>query len=712
VRLFRLVCLAVDYAHRQSVVHRDLKPDNVLVTPDGTPKVTDFGLAKSTDRRTGRDQSLTETGGVLGSPSYMAPEQAGGSGEVGPAADVYALGAILYELLTGRPPFRAETPVQTVFQVLHEDPPPPRRLDPRVPRDLETICLTCLAKEPARRYASAAALADDVGRFLAGEPILARPVSRAERLWRQCRRRPLVAGLLAALALALTGGFVAALTLWVEAERRGVALRKEKEAADRQRDQARRAVDDMYTQVAERWLAAEPHMQEMQREFLQKALDYYQELARESGDDPEVRHRTAQAYYRIGNLYAKLGDGPRAEESQRRAIALWRPLAREHPDDPRFPLALFHTHLSLTHVLAMVGRRDEIPAAERQALTHAEDLVRRFPDDPLHHDLLAYHYKTLSMRELSGERYREAEELCRRGLAVAEGLTRQYPQRSMFGRNVARNLHVLAGVYQSTGRPAEALDALRAALRAASAVDAANDPTVLPFDRAMFRLELALYHYYLGDGLMTDGRPDEAEPHLAQSVAISEKMAGDYPALCSCRLQFATVLAGLGQCHHLAGRAGPAEEAYARHLRLLEQLVADFPGLAADIKWRLAWALCTCPVERFRDGARAIALIVELYGPSPARREHRFALGLARYRAGDWRGCVPDLEKGLTGDPVERTTSAFYLAMAHRQLGDAERARDYYRRAVDGLSALVTPDLLALRGEAERVLGVEITSPR
>ena len=209
VRLLHLVCLAVHHAHQRRVVHRDLKPGNVRVLADGTPKVTDFGLAK----RLGGDPGAaagpgyeTPAGDTLGTPSYMAPEQAGGqSQEVGPSADVYALGAILYELLTDRPPFKAETPWQTIFQVLNEEPVPPSRWQRGVPRDLETICLKCLRKEPHRRYASAQELADDLGRFLAGESITARPVGQPERLWRWCKRNPAPAAAAGLAAAALVG---------------------------------------------------------------------------------------------------------------------------------------------------------------------------------------------------------------------------------------------------------------------------------------------------------------------------------------------------------------------------------------------------------------------------------------------------------------------------------------------------------------------------
>jgi serine/threonine-protein kinase len=202
-RLVEVLARAIHAAHRQGIIHRDLKPANVLLAAGDTPKITDFGLAKRLDGGTGP----TASGAILGTPSYMAPEQAGGQGrEVGPATDVYALGAILYELLTGRPPFKAATPLETVLQVRSHEPVPPSRLQPGVPRDLETIVLKCLHKEPARRYASAEALADDLRRFQAGQPIRARPVGPVERGVKWVRRNPLAAGLAVAVLLLVLGG--------------------------------------------------------------------------------------------------------------------------------------------------------------------------------------------------------------------------------------------------------------------------------------------------------------------------------------------------------------------------------------------------------------------------------------------------------------------------------------------------------------------------
>jgi eukaryotic-like serine/threonine-protein kinase len=198
--LVATIASAVEHAHNKGVVHRDLKPANVLLTADGTPKVTDFGLAKLL---AGPGTGHTPSGAILGTPSYMAPEQATGKGkEVGPAADVYALGAILYEGLTGRPPFTGETDVETLLQVAFEEVLPPGRLQPRLPRDLETICLKCLDKKPARRYATAGDLADDLGRFQDGKPIKARPTPFWERGLKAARRRPALTALVAVSVLA------------------------------------------------------------------------------------------------------------------------------------------------------------------------------------------------------------------------------------------------------------------------------------------------------------------------------------------------------------------------------------------------------------------------------------------------------------------------------------------------------------------------------
>jgi WD40 repeat protein len=245
-RLVHEITEAVQYAHEHGVIHRDLKPANVLLDGKGRPRVTDFGLAK----KVAADSGLTASGQIMGTPGYMPPEQAAGRLDVGPLADVYSVGAILYHLLTGRPPFQAASVMDTLMQVVERDPVPLRQLNPDVPRDLETIALKCLQKDPARRYASAAALASDLDAWLAGRPIAARPVSPPERYWRWCKRNPWLAGAnitAAALTMILAIGATVAALVYRDQVR---TLEKQRRATERaEKDGRRRTVDALIAQA-------------------------------------------------------------------------------------------------------------------------------------------------------------------------------------------------------------------------------------------------------------------------------------------------------------------------------------------------------------------------------------------------------------------------------------------------------------------------------
>ncbi len=363
--LVETLARAVHAAHQAGVIHRDLKPSNVLLTAEGVPKVSDFGLAKLLDAGSER----TASGQVMGSPSYMSPEQAEGhSSRVGPTADIYAMGAILYQALTGRPPFLGESALETLKLVVSSDVVAPRLLRPDIPRDLETICLKCLEKEPSRRYAAALDLADDIRRYLDGRPIVARPVGPIGRFWRWGRRNPRVAGLSAAVFASLLLGIAASTVLAVRAMRAEAATREQRNRAQTAADRFK-AVNDF-----------------LRNDLLGQASVEKQAVLG-SQTDPDLKVRTAldRAAEKIGERFASL---PLVEASVRQTIgdsyyelgliAQARPhleralelhlefLGAEDPDT-------FSAMHSLGAVLRDAGKLDEA----RRYLVQARDGLRR-----------------------------------------------------------------------------------------------------------------------------------------------------------------------------------------------------------------------------------------------------------------------------------------------------------------------------------------------
>jgi tetratricopeptide (TPR) repeat protein len=341
--LLETIARAAHFAHEHGIVHRDLKPSNVLLTPEGLSKLSDFGLAK----RVEGGPDLTQSGAPVGTPSYMAPEQCGRHGRVAGVStaitrrtDVYALGAILYEMLTGRPPFKAATSIDTLLQVVSEEPVAVTRLQPKTPPDLETICHKCLQKDPTKRYETADSLAEDLHRFLNGEPILARPVGRLERSWRWCRRNPGVAGLAAAVAVLLVGVAVAATI--AAAVFRGQNARLEK--ANQDERVARAIADQNFTEALEAvktqvvqidsQLRNRPGTRQLRENLLQDGIERLERLVQNAGQRADAHRTAALAHKNLGDVLRRLALQPaRAREHYQLALESTLLLAASNPDD-------------------------------------------------------------------------------------------------------------------------------------------------------------------------------------------------------------------------------------------------------------------------------------------------------------------------------------------------------------------------------------------
>jgi hypothetical protein len=368
--LIETLARAIGYAHEHGIVHRDLKPANVLMTANGIPKISDFGLAK----RLEEDSSQTKSGTLLGTPSYMSPEQARGeTRNVGPLADIYSLGAMLYELLTGRPPFQAATPMDTMIRVTREEPVAPSRLQANIPRDIETICLKCLQKEPAKRYATAEALAEDLRRFLSGEPILARPISAPERAWRWCKRNPWVAASSAAIFVLLLavaiGSTYAAIKIGAEKNRAEQNERIAKENEKVANDQANLALQAFGTLINEvqQKLGKAPGMQVLKRALLQTAVDGLKRVAGTGAIEGKMLLNNEDAFRQMAEIALEFGKSREAYEYYERYYDLTSKALESQPENALFKARLSRACMALGQLSGAVygDKANELKYYER-----------------------------------------------------------------------------------------------------------------------------------------------------------------------------------------------------------------------------------------------------------------------------------------------------------------------------------------------------------
>ena len=348
-RLIETLARAIHHAHQHGIVHRDLKPANVLLTEDGTPKISDFGLAKLLER----DDGLTQVGDILGTPSYMAPEQIRGSSDrITAATDVYALGAILYEMLTGRPPFKGTTPLSTMEQVATIEPLSPGKLQRHTPRDLVIICLKCLQKSPRRRYPTALELADDLRRFLDRQPILARQIPAWERAWKWARRHPSAATATFSICVAvnlLIGGalyYNARLRAAVRAAQAAEqASRNNAQAALEQRNLALQAFKELVYGVQEK-LAQTPATRTVRRGLLATAIAGLEEISRSTAGLPPDLSQAA-AHQKLGDMYLIIGRYADAGNHYERSRKLAEDLLVLDPDNISIGNVLYQTRMGL-----------------------------------------------------------------------------------------------------------------------------------------------------------------------------------------------------------------------------------------------------------------------------------------------------------------------------------------------------------------------------
>jgi tetratricopeptide (TPR) repeat protein len=369
--LVEIMARAIAEAHHLGIVHRDLKPANVLLDEQGRPKVADFGLAKIL----GSDAGLTRTSAVVGSPSYMAPEQAEGDGKnIGPRTDIYALGSILYELLTGRPPFLAATALETLAHVKAADPVPPSRIQPGMPGEIETICLKCLEKQPARRYATALELAEDLRRFQAGEPITAQDPPIWLLLWKRARRRPALSAALvvgATAILLLCGGSLYYNALLSE------SVRKAKEAEKVALDQSKlttKALNELVFGVQDQ-LGKTAATRALRKGLLDMALDGLDQVAL-SAESAAPDLSRAVAHQKLGDIYRQVGRNDDALRQYEFSREVADRLAVSAPDDRAIAVCLARSHAGLAELAINADRA-------REAVEHCTQVVRLAEKDGL-----------------------------------------------------------------------------------------------------------------------------------------------------------------------------------------------------------------------------------------------------------------------------------------------------------------------------------------
>ncbi len=530
--LVETLAWAMHYAHGQGIVHRDLKPSNVLLVEasgvPSVPKVTDFGLAKRLDQESGQ----TPSEAVVGTPRYMAPEQAGGRRQqVGPATDIYALGAILYELLTGRPPFLGTTPLEILEQVRTQEPVPPRQLLPNVARDLGTICLKCLEKEPTRRYASAADLAEDLERWLRGEPVRARRVGPLGRIWRWCRRKPVAAALLLSLLI----GSGTSLYLWRQAvhnESQALtnlhneqAARRDEEAAHREAENnlkmliqllggSMRAIDVLFVKDldADPWVIA----------ALLEAEAYCRRALEKRSQDQQLRLLLSNVQTRLGHWYARRGQAGESLAYYEKSAHVFEPPPREKVWLAEYLPAAVHAYLLLGETYKRHGRLDLAQQAFETSLRLWEQLAQSPPNPEWRDNAFALGFE-LSMRLRQDGVPAEALRLAKKANAMLQELAREAPQDPNLFVKLSESWVQIGDAHWDLDRVEETLTAYW------HAAEAQRQACTLAPAVTQYRQELGKLYLHLSVRRREDLVPAEALRRAKKANAMLQELARETP---------------------------------------------------------------------------------------------------------------------------------------------------------------------------------------
>lgn len=547
---------ALEYAHQMGVVHRDIKPANLLVDIRGNLWITDFGLARLSGWATPSGEAganVTGTGDVLGTLRYMSPEQAAGKrGTVDHRSDIYSLGVTLYECLTLQPAISGQSRQEVLSQVATEEPIPPRRIDKAIPIELETIILKALAKNSDDRYPSAQELADDLRRFLEDKPIRARRPSLPDHLRKWARRHQSLMRLAGVFALLGVAGLIVSF----------VFITRQRNEAEARGRQARRAADEMYSLFAEGWLSRQPGMEALEKEFLLKALAFYEEFARENGSSLEILFETGKAFRRMGDIHYKLGEFDKAKDAFLQAADRLDRLSSDFPanNDYRQELALAHNNLG--NIERDEGRLVPADQSYQRAERSFEILFESDPQVPEYRDGLAGIENNRGIVLTTLGRLKEAEQSYRRALALLHELDQLH--RSTYRHDLAGCLNNLGNLLTFTCRFREAESFLCRALPIRIQL-AAEFPTF-----PAYRQSLALLHTSLGALFSATDRYAEAAREYQQSQIILEKLSNDFPAIPIYRRQNASNSTGLGCLLTALGKVKEAQAAHREALALRE----------------------------------------------------------------------------------------------------------------------------------------------